>query len=111
MRIGQKGGIASGESRQRRKRMREYMETVLDLPVSDKRKLNKLARMGIIPEEINNEMLMTVGLWKKACDGDVAAVKEIRSIIGEDVNLPTGADGEHDGLFDAIAKAVLDREV
>jgi hypothetical protein len=67
--------------------------------------------MGVKPEDIDNEMLMIAALWNKACAGDVAAAREIRSIIGEDTALPPGADSEHDGLFDAIAKAVMQREV
>ena len=91
--------------------MREYMETILDLPISDKRKFNKLAKMGVKVEDMDNEMLMIAALWDKACTGDVSAAKEIRSIIGENVHIPPGFDDEPDGLFDAIAEAVLNREV
>ena len=111
MRIGQKGGIASGESRRQRRRMREYAELVLDLSVSNKSKYNKLIRMGIKPQDIDNEMLLIVGLIEKAQGGDVSAAREIRAIIGEDVALPPGSNDEYDGLFDAIAKAVLNREI
>lgn len=111
MRIGRLGGLASVEARRKRKRLREYAELVLSLPVADKRKLNKLTRMGIDTEDIDNKMLLIVGLMEKAQSGDVAAVREIRSIIGEDVTLPPGSDDEHDGLFDAIAEAVLHHEV
>lgn len=111
MKNGRKGGIASGEARRQRKRMRDYAVTILDLPVKDKRKSDRLQRMGIELKEIDNEMLILVGLIEKAQNGDVAAAREIRSIIGEDAYFPTGYDGEHDGLFDAIAKAVMDREV
>jgi len=108
---GQKGGIASGVARRERKRMKEYTEYVLDLPVSNKKKTNKLANMGIDADSIDNEMLLIVGLIEKAQSGDVAAVREVRSIIGEDNSLPVGYDNEHDGLFDAIAKAVTTYEV
>ena len=110
-RIGRLGGIASGEAKRQRKRMREYMETILDLPVSDKRKFNKLAKLGINMNDMDNEMLMLVALWNKACTGDVSAAREVRSIMGEDSALPPGANGEDDGLFDAIAKGVLNDEI
>jgi Holliday junction resolvasome RuvABC ATP-dependent DNA helicase subunit len=109
--IGRNGGIASGEARRQRRRMREYAELVLDLPVKDKKKAGKLARMGINTTVIDNEMLLIVGLIEKAQGGDVSAAREVRSIIGEDTALPPGADDEHDGLFDAIEKAVIQREV
>lgn len=79
-----KAGKASGAARREKKKLKDYAELLLSLPVSDMRKYNALARMGIPMEEIDNEMLMVAGLHKSACDGNVAAAKEIRSIIGED---------------------------
>ena len=64
--------------------MKEYAEFLLSLPVTDGRKINRLSRMGVPPEGIDNKMLMVSGLLAAACAGDVSAAKEIRSIIGED---------------------------
>ena len=105
--IGRKGGIASGEARRERRRMKECAEMILALPVKDKRKLNKLVNRGIAPEDADTITLLVAALIDKACTGDVNAAKEVRSLIGEDTRLPPGSDGEYDGLFDAIAKAVL----
>lgn len=82
--LGRKGGVASGEARRAQKTLKEYAEFLLSLPVTDRRKLNKLSRMGVPPEGIDNKMLMVSGLLAAACAGDVSAAKEIRNIIGED---------------------------
>lgn len=79
-----KAGIASGEARRAKKTMREYANFLLSLPVSDGRKWNKLSRMGIPPEGIDNKMAVVAALMLAAQAGDVSAAKELRNIIGED---------------------------
>lgn len=84
--IASEGGKASGEARRAKKTMREYADFLLSLSVSDRRKWNKMARAGIPPEGCDNKMLVVFGLMQAAQGGDVQAVKELRSIIGEDTN-------------------------
>lgn len=79
-----KAGRASGEARRAKKTMREYADFLLSLPVSDKRKWNKLFKLGIPPEGIDNKMAVVVALMQQAQLGDVPAAKELRNIIGED---------------------------
>lgn len=79
-----KAGKASGEARRAKKTMREYADFLLSLQVSDRRKWNKLARAGIPPEGCDNKMLAVFALMQAAQSGDVQAMKELRSIIGED---------------------------
>lgn len=83
-RIASAGGRASGEARRAKKTMREYADFLLSLPVTDGRKFNKLSRLGIPPEGIDNKMAVIVALVQAAQAGDVSAAKELRSIIGED---------------------------
>jgi len=64
--------------------MREYANFLLSLPVSDGQKWNKLSRMGIPPEGIDNKMAVVAALMLAAQAGDVSAAKELRNIIGED---------------------------
>ena len=61
------------------------MKTLLSMPVTDTEEWNKLSVMGVNPSEIDNSMRITVALFLKACDGDVQAFKEIRNLIGEDI--------------------------
>ena len=82
-RNGQKGGIKSGEVRRRKKLLKECMENLLQMPVSDKKIYKKLESMGVAPEDIDNRYQITVALFLKAASGDVSAYKEIRDLMGE----------------------------
>ena len=109
--MGKKGGEASGAARRAKKTMREYYEFVLSLEVHDRRKFNRLARMGIPVEGIDNKMLMAVGIMEAAQAGDVSAEKEILKIIGEDIVSmePPETEEETQGIItEAIKKAIED---
>ena len=81
--MGRKGGRASGESRRRKKSLREAAELYLSLPVSDKRAWNKLARDGVGPEDVDNQMAIIAGLTIKAAKGDAKAAKVLFDLLGE----------------------------
>ena len=84
-RRGRKGGKKSGEVRRKKRQMKDCMNLLLELPVASTKDFNKLSRMGIPVEEIDNKMMLVVALFNRAVTlGDVAAVKEIRNIIGDD---------------------------
>lgn len=98
--MGRKGGLASAEAKKQRKRLRHYMELLLDQPVTSTKDYNILAKMGIPPEEIDNKMLLAAALYKRATTmGDVQAVKEIRNIIGEETE---SANGQIDKLIQGL---------
>lgn len=78
------GGKASGAARRRRRALKEAADLYLSLPVSDKRRWNALARRGIAPEDVDNQMAMIVGLTDAAADGDARAGRLILDILGED---------------------------
>lgn len=101
-----KAGKASGEARRAKKTMREYADFLLSLQVSDRRRWNKLARAGIPPDSCDNKMLVTFALMREAQDGNVKAVKELRSIIGENNDTtPPGDDGD-DNFYEAVGEAM-----
>lgn len=81
---GRKGGKASGAARRRRKALKESMNALLELPVSNKQDFNAAVKMGIPLEDLDNSQLIVLALFKKAKEGDIAAIKELRSLIGED---------------------------
>ena len=81
---GRKGGIASGESRRKRKLLKDSMNALLELPVSSTKEYNALIKMGIDIEDIDNSQLIVLSLFNRAKSGDVAAIKELRNLIGED---------------------------
>lgn len=80
---GRRGGKASGEAKRRRKALKESMEILLNMPPNDKDK-TALIKTGFSEEEINNSLLLVVGLFSRAKRGDVQAFKELRTLIGED---------------------------
>lgn len=70
-----KGGIASGESRKRKKLLRECLEELLD--TEQEVKIN-----GVTLKKTNAELL-SVTLMKKALKGDVKAFEVLRDTAGE----------------------------
>lgn len=78
-----KAGIASGKARRRKRSMKEAADLFLSLPVSDKRKFNKAVRRYVDVEDIDNQMLMIMGLIDAATDGDAGAAKVVIDLIGE----------------------------
>lgn len=78
-----KGGIASGKARRRKRSMKEAADLFLSLPVSDKRKFNKAVRRYVDVEDIDNQMLMIMGLVDAATDGDAGAAKVVIDLLGE----------------------------
>ena len=55
----------------------------LSLPVSDKRAWNKLAKDGVDPEDVDNQMAIIAGLSIKAAKGDAKAAKVLFDLIGD----------------------------
>lgn len=77
------GGKASGVARRRKRSLREAADLYLSLPVADRRKWNKIAREGVDPEDIDNQMAMIIGLTQQAMKGDAKAAKVIVDLIGD----------------------------
>lgn len=100
-----KAGKASGAARRAKRTMREYADLLLSLPVSDRRKWNKLARAGIPPEGCDNKMLVVFALMQAAQAGDVPAVKELRNLIGED-----DANSSDSGQLEDLIKGLQEDE-
>ena len=74
------------ENAARRKAMKEQLELLLSLDVKKKADKEKLREMGVDPEDMNNQMLMLVSLFRKgAIMGDVPAIKQICDIINNNV--------------------------
>lgn len=91
------GGIASGESRRKRKAMREQAELLLSLPFQGMEIVGKdgeikdlkeeYARLsGLAPEEIDNQMAMVISMYQqvlKGSMGSVNAFNSLRDLVGE----------------------------
>lgn len=79
---GRKGGIASGVARRRKRSLREAADLYLSMPVANRKKWNAIAKEGVDPEDIDNQMAMIIGLTQAAMNGDAKAAKIIVDLIG-----------------------------
>lgn len=93
---GRKGGIASGVSRRRKRSLREAADLYLSLPVANRKKWNAIAKEGVDPEDVDNQMAMIIGLTQAAINGDAKAAKLLFELVGDQ-------SGENDE-----AKVVID---
>ena len=109
-RITAAGGRASGVSRRRKKSLREAADLYLSLPVANTRAWNKLARDGVDPEDVDNQMAIIAGLTIKAVKGDAKAAKVLFDLLGETGDEYESAQQtrEHGALMEAIKKAADD---
>ncbi|MCI7166831.1 MAG: KGG domain-containing protein [Holdemanella sp.] len=107
--IGKKGGKKSVESKRKRKALKEQMEMLLSLPLTDDKAKAQFERMGIDSDDMDNQMAMVVKTYLQAMKGNINAVNVIREIIGErvmEVNVNNNIDDkvkELDRLLDSVA--------
>lgn len=103
--MGRRGGLASGRVRRERKKISEYMETLLSLPISDDCFKRELGQMGVPERDMDNRMLLAASLFDKAVKkSDVSAIREIRNIIGDDAQ--EQENGENARRFSLPASSV-----
>lgn len=96
--IAQKGGIASGAARRRKRSMREAADYYLSLPETDRRRVNAMLRDSIEPEDIDNQMSVVMGIAAAAKQGDSRAANVLLKMLGEETV-------QEDPGADALAKA------
>ena len=82
--IAQKGGIASGAARRRKRSMKEAADYYLSLPETDRRSVNALLRDAVDPEDIDNQMAVIKGITARAKKGDPQAANVLLKMLGED---------------------------
>lgn len=80
---GAAGGKKAAETKRRKKKLKEAMSCILDLPLNEQNKAT-LKSMGIVEEdEMTNQMLMAAVVFQKAIRGDMRAAEFIRDITGQ----------------------------
>lgn len=97
--IARAGGIASGAARRRKRSLKQAADLYLSLPVTDRRVWNKIARDGVEPENIDNQMAMIVGLTEAAVQGDARCAKVLIDLLGDSTGEESTPD---DGFMDAL---------
>ena len=96
--IAQKGGIASGAARRRKRSMRQAADYYLSLPETDRRRVNAMLRDQIDPEDVDNQMSVVMGIATAAKQGDSRAANVLLKMLGEETV-------QEDPGADALAKA------
>lgn len=78
-----KAGKASAKKRRERKALKEQLEILLNLPLTNNDLKVKLAKLGVKDEEMNNQMAMTIAIYQQAMKGNTKAYEIIRDTVGE----------------------------
>lgn len=95
--LGRRGGVASGVSRRRKKSLREAVDHILALPVSQKRIKRELERYGITEDDADYQMAVIAAMVREAMDGEVKAAKLLMELADENPD-SAGRDAEDDPL-------------
>jgi len=81
--IGSIGGKASVEAKRERKKMREQIQQLLELPLVNKNSKEQIKALGIDDKDIDNQMALIISMFQKALKGDTKAFELLRDTIGE----------------------------
>lgn len=79
-----KGGKASGETRRRKRDMKQKMRALLELPAASNDK-EQLEALGVDPEDMDNEMVLVMAMFLNAAGGDTKAFDRVMQILGKDI--------------------------
>lgn len=79
-----KAGKASGKSRRRKKSLKQKMQLLLSLPAAGNDQA-ELAAMGVLPDDMDNEMVLIKALFLSAAEGDTKAFDRIQDVLGKSV--------------------------
>ena len=79
---GKIGAKKSLQTRRKKKKLKEALTALMELPVSERNKQSMRA-LGIDDKDMNNQMLVAVAAFQKAIKGDVRAMEFIRDMTGQ----------------------------
>ena len=105
---GQKGGIASGAARRRKRSMKEAADYYLSLPETDRRRVNALLRDAVDPEDVDNQMSVVMGIADAAKRGDARAAGVLLKMLGEDKPQNETVRLEEETPVDDLSKALFE---
>lgn len=79
---GKIGAKKSLDTRRKKKKLKEALTALMELPVSERNK-QSMRSLGIDDKDMNNQMLIAVAAFQKAIKGDVRAMEFIRDMTGQ----------------------------
>lgn len=93
------GGKAKAESDRRKKLMSELLQLYSDLPITDKRKANRLKKLGIEEADLTQKALIADAIMRGAQNGNSYLIQQYLEIVGE---AGMGGPAKENNLLDAI---------
>jgi len=93
------GGKAKAESDRRKKLMSELLQLYSDLPITDKRKANRLKKLGIEEADLTQKALIADAIMRGAQNGNSYLIQQYLEIVGE---AGMGGPVKENNLLDAI---------
>lgn len=96
------GGKAVQEKRRQQKLMSELLTLYSDLPINDKRKSKRLAKLGIEEANLTQKALIADAIMKGAQAGNSYLIQMYLDIIGES---GMGGPTKENNLLDAIVNS------
>lgn len=101
---GRIGGINSGKTRRRKRTVKQAVELVMSLPVSDPKVKAKLNKMGIDLDDADNQTAVVVGLLGRAMKGDPKASALLFEKLDDNNTSSNEQTESHNALIEAIRK-------
>ena len=100
--IRSKGGKAVQEKKKQQRLMAELLQLYSDLPINDKRKSKRLAKLGIEEADLTQKALIADAIMRGAQNGNSYLIQMYLDIIGE-----SGMSGpaKENNLLDAIVNS------
>lgn len=98
--IRSKGGTVKAEKQRQKKALAEMLQMIDDLPITDKRVLNRLKKAGVDEELLMRKMLIADALHKQCEKGNTYAISLYMELTGEGA----GPQKENN-LIDALLEA------
>lgn len=96
------GGKAKAENDKRRRLMSELLTLYSDLPINDKRKSKRLAKLGLDEADLTQKALIADAIMKGAQAGNSYLIQMYLDIIGES---GMGGPTKENNLLDAIVNS------
>lgn len=93
------GGKAKAESDKRKKLMSELLQLYSDLPITDRRKANRLKKLGIEEADLTQKALIADAIMRGAQNGNSYLIQQYLEIVGE---AGMGGPAKENNLLDAI---------
>lgn len=96
------GGKAVQEKKRQQRLMSELLQLYSDLPINDKRKANRLKKLGIEEADLTQKALIADAIMKGAQGGNSYLIQMYLDIVGES---GLGGPAKENNLLDAIVNS------